>query len=457
MDNKYNVAVWKILTSVKELLYNYSHKKSFHINIEVMTVDGNIHMMNIDNANNNRFKLNKDILIYENSAILLNNIVKIKIKDLYDENLNNLIIEDMKYISTEELKSTYGRNMNKNRRVNEIKTIQDYINQNSKDIKTINFDSISYNPNINLIDDDKTGLVKDIDLDKNSSLRNDSKEMKLAKTMISNQINVLTSLHTSQDNISINPNPIKVTEDIEKTKSKSIINIDKTYLDGVLTNIDKVNNIVNTETIEILEILPINSYVNRNEILEKPLRLDPTGENYIGVVLDDGTFEPLKISSRTFNVLPKESNNVLVNINDCNTSNTVLKDIDCKEEEFLNDINIKYTDKVVKYEEENIKSINDMIKTSSSVINNIINEDDVYVVTEEGLNILNNISEIKHDLDSYSQLNKEIIDRENKKEMMPFKEDIIGSIEVVGNGFILVNNNEDITIYSTDKISSINN
>ena len=98
-----------------------------------------------------------------------------------------------------------------------------------------------------------------------------------------------------------------------------------------------------------------------------------------------------------------------------------------------------------------------MIKTSSSVINNIINEDDVYVVTEEGLNILNNISEIKHDLDSYSQLNKEIIDRENKKEMMPFKEDIIGSIEVVGNGFILVNNNEDITIYSTDKISSINN
>ena len=58
MDNKYNVAVWKILTSVKELLYNYSHKKSFHINIEVMTVDGNIHMMNIDNANNNRFKLN---------------------------------------------------------------------------------------------------------------------------------------------------------------------------------------------------------------------------------------------------------------------------------------------------------------------------------------------------------------------------------------------------------------
>ena len=41
--------------------------------------------------------------------------------------------------------------------------------------------------------------------------------------------------------------------------------------------------------------------------------------------------------------------------------------------------------------------------------------------------------------------------------MMPFKEDIIGSIEVVGNGFILVNNNEDITIYSTDKISSINN
>ena len=49
---------------------------------------------------------------------------------------------------------------------------------------------------------------------------------------------------------------------------------------------------------------PMNNYLSNEEIKNKPLRMDPTGDGFIGVVLDDGTFEPLKVSLETFTRTP---------------------------------------------------------------------------------------------------------------------------------------------------------
>lgn len=530
MENKYNVGILSILVSIKDSLNRYSYKKEFYLNLHIITTDGTTHRININNSNKDRFKINKNILIYENSAISLSNIVKITIQGSNDDSLNNMILEEIKYISTEEGNSSYSsnrNNRNNKRRINEIKNLQDYIKQNYGEIRSINCNSIMYNSNLSEIkeikegnvlnenttidtksknvlfsadievesenvissmDNDKKRLVKDIDIQEKLVLTNNSKEVNVAKPVRTNPIEVLTSLHTNQDNIGVNPNLTKVIEDIDKIKSKPIESIDKEYLSSVLSNIDKDINIINTQTIEILDIEPIHSYINKYEIAERPLRVDPTYENYIGVVLDDGTFEPLKLSLKTLTILPNEVNNILSNIDENNISNSIIKDININGNEILSDINIKYNDKVAQYEQENIKTIDDIIDISKATINNIINKDEtVSVVTKEVLDKINNINDIEYDLASNIdnivstnviksanileektnvissvELNKETIDviqsieTDNKRVTIPFKEDISGGIEFIGNGFILINEDNNITIYATDKISSIN-
>lgn len=114
-------------------------------------------------------------------------------------------------------------------------------------------------------------------------------------------------------------------------------------------------------------------------------------------------------------------------------------------------------------------------------------DETVSVVTKEVLDKINNINDIEYDLASNIdnivstnviksanileektnvissvELNKETIDviqsieTDNKRVTIPFKEDISGGIEFIGNGFILINEDNNITIYATDKISSIN-
>ena len=66
---------------------------------------------------------------------------------------------------------------------------------------------------------------------------------------------------------------------------------------------------------------PMNNYLSNEEIKNKPLRMDPTGDGFIGVVLDDGTFEPLKVSLETFTIIPNEAKNILANIESENIEN----------------------------------------------------------------------------------------------------------------------------------------
>ena len=233
---------------------------------------------------------------------------------------------------------------------------------------------------------------------------------------------------------------------------------------------------------------PMNNYLSNEEIKNKPLRMDPTGEGFIGVVLDDGTFEPLKVSLETFTIIPNEAKNILANIENENIENKVINNINIEKDEFVNSINVAYDNSVSKYKEEYIKPLNDILKTTKTIVNNIINEEDtISVVTKQGSEYINHIKDIKHDtvsnisgietaeviesidiLKDYGEvvddvkLNKDCVNAVNdiyvteQKFASCINEKIKGNLEFVRNGIMLINDDGELTIYSTNKISSIN-
>ena len=118
----------------------------------------------------------------------------------------------------------------------------------------------------------------------------------------------------------------------------------------------------------------------------------------------------------------------------------------------------------------------------------IINEEDtISVVTKQGSEYINNIKDIKHDIVSnisgietteviesidilkdYGEvvddvkLNKDCVNAVNdiyvteQKFASCINEKIKGNLEFVRNGIMLINDDGELTIYSTNKISSIN-
>ena len=163
-------------------------------------------------------------------------------------------------------------------------------------------------------------------------------------------------------------------------------------------------------------------------------------------------------------------------------TNTIEKD------EFINSINVDYDNSVLKYKEEYIKPLNDILKTTKTIVNNIINEEDtISVVTKQGTEYINHIKDIKHDtvsnisgietaeviesidiLKDYGEvvddvkLNKDCVNAVNdiyvteQKFASCINEKIKGNLEFVRNGIMLINDDGELTIYSTNKISSIN-
>ena len=255
-----------------------------------------------------------------------------------------------------------------------------------------------------------------------------------------------------------------------------------------LKNIDINEQIIKPKTVELMIIGPMNNYLSNEEIKNKPLRMDPTGDGFIGVVLDDGTFEPLKVSLETFTIIPNEAKNILANIENENIENKVINNINIEKDEFVNSINVAYDNSVSKYKEEYIKPLNDILKTTKIIVNNIINEEDtISVVTKQGSEYINHIKDIKHDtvsnisgietaeviesidiLKDYGEvvddvkLNKDCVNAVNdiyvteQKFASCINEKIKGNLEFVRNGIMLINDNGELTIYSTNKISSIN-
>ena len=530
--NYNNRSIEKMLNTIKELVDSSSNKEKFSVDLEITTTDGYTNKIQINKENESNLSIKKNIIMNDNVAISMENITKVKILNNNDNpNFKKLLIKEIKDSTIDEENNyRYTPNTRYSRAFAnkpKDKNIEDYIRRNYENIKNINYYAIKndnkirsienitseevlkYNTDLDIntkkslenveldksekgvvenITSEKKDIVKDIKIEKKKVLTDNCEEVEVSKPIKTNKIDVLSDIHAKNYNVVTNQSKTKVVKELNPKKLTSVVDIELTYVNNVIKDIDINEQIIKPETVELLIIGPMNNYLNKEEIQNRPLRVDPTGDGFIGVVLDDGTFEPLKASVETFTIIPNEAKNVLANIESKNISNTVVSNIDIEKDEFVNSINIDYDNNALRYNEEDIKPLNDILKTSKTTVNNIINEDEtISVVTKQGCEYINHIKDIKHDtvsnisgietveviksidiLKDYGEfvddvkLNKDYINVVNdidfKEENVAscINEKIKGSLEFVRNGIMLVDDDGELTIYATNKISSIN-
>ena len=534
MEKNYDTkSIAEVFMIIKELVYSRPYEEKFSVYVEIITTDGLSNKIKIANDKQNQIKINSNIIMYNKTAISLHDIVKIKIltNSIEDNTFKNIFIKELKNITIYNYKKAYNSNSSYQKRYNnrfKNKDIQSYIENNCKEIKSINHDGIKFdnyskkiinvdvedvlnnktsldikkknvldNVDINLeecnvinsIEKSTVNVIKGFDIEEKLVLTNNSKEVEVAKPVKIKEVEVITNLDTKEYNVVIDQGPTTAIKEITENKSEAIIGVIPSYLKGVIGNIDKEKQIIKPKTIDILGLEPINKYVDKNEVNGKPLQLDPTGERYIGVVLEDGAFEPLKIELKTVTVLQDGTINLLGNINKDSQIKQVVESIDELKADLLKSLNIEYTQNVAEYKEENLKQIKGIINTSSDIVNSITNKNDTaHVVTKDETELMRNIQKIHYnsiqkidDIKTVSviksarlvstqnsviedvKLNKEdtkvVKDIDTIDEKVPSiaKENIDGNVETVGDGIMVVNNdNLDITIYCTSKISSVN-
>ena len=166
----------------------------------------------------------------------------------------------------------------------------------------------------------------------------------------------------------------------------------------------------------------------------------------------------------------------------------MISKIDVCKSEAIDNIKVEYKNDLVEYREESIKDINDIITTSKEKVNSVLNYNDTAkAITKDKTEIINHINSIESsnistidnlkttkviDNINLETKTKDIVsDIEfNKKSEKVIKEipsiteynnlneeGINGSIELVGGGVMVVeDNNEDLIIYSTSKVTSVN-
>ena len=510
--NYNNRSIEKILNTIKELVDISSNKEKISVDLEITTTDGYTNKIQINKENDSNLSIKKNIIMNDNVAISMDNITKVKILNNNDNpNFKKLLIKEIQDSTIDEENNyRYDPNTGYSRAFSnklKDKNIEDYIRRNYKDIKNINYYAIKNDNQINSIENIKSEEVlkynTDLDVNTKKSLENielgknkksvveniTSEKKNVVKDVKIEKKKVLTSnINTKNCNVVTNQSKTKVVKELNPNKSTSVIDVKPTYVDNVIKNIDINQQIIKPKTVELMIIGPMNNYLNNEEIKDKPLRMDPTGDGFIGVVLDDGTFEPLKVSLETFTIIPNEAKNILANIESENIENKVINNINIEKDEFVNSINVTYDNSVSKYKEEYIKPLNDILKTTKTIVNNIINEEDtISVVTKQGSEYINNIKDIKHDIVSnisgietteviesidilkdYGEvvddvkLNKDCVNAVNdiyvteQKFASCINEKIKGNLEFVRNGIMLINDDGELTIYSTNKISSIN-
>lgn len=530
--NYNNRSIEKILNTIKELVDISSNKEKISVDLEITTTDGYTNKIQINKENNSNLAIKKNIIMNDNVAISMDNITKVKILNNNENpNFKKLLIKEIQDSTIDEENNyRYDPNTGYSRAFSnklKDKNIEDYIRRNYKDIKNINYYAIKNDNQINSIENikseevlkyntdldvntkkslenieldknkksvvenitsEKKNVVKDVKLEKKKILTSNCEEVEVSRPIKTNKIGVLSNISTKNCNVVTNQSKTKVVKELNPNKSTSVIDVNPTYVDNVIKNIDINQQIIKPKTVELMIIGPMNNYLSNEEIKDKPLRMDPTGDGFIGVVLDDGTFEPLKVSLETFTIIPNEAKNILANIENENIENKVINNINIEKDEFVNSINVAYDNSVLKYKEEYIKPLNDILKTTKIIVNNIINEEDtISVVTKQGSEYINNIKDIKHDIVSnisgietteviesidilkdYGEvvddvkLNKDCVNAVNdiyvteQKFASCINEKIKGNLEFVRNGIMLINDDGELTIYSTNKISSIN-
>ncbi|MDU6115482.1 MAG: hypothetical protein E6649_13795 [Paeniclostridium sordellii] len=542
MSDKYpnSTSITNVFNTVKSLVCNTVNIHNFFVPMLVLTDDGITTKIIISKSEENNISINENILIYKNKAINISSIVKIKI--LIDKIPSNKftfsLLKSLENLTIYNVNSPIDNFSNKKciNRFNVFSddcfnisyNIQDYILKNMKNIKDINFNMstncLNNNITVNTVHENilnsNTSLyatemetLENIDLDIDTLnvvssikefcdevitdikteeklvLTNNASEVEVSKPIDTEDIDVLTKIHTKNYSVAINPKPVKILNKVNQNQIESVTDINPYYSENTISNIDIQRQIIPPKTIEVLDLVPLNQCISKCSLDGKLLSLSPNGENCIGVFLDDGTFEPLKLSFKTFNVIPKDTFNLVGNIYRNQLKNSVTH-LDISKDCLLQSLDIGYGGNAIKYDDENIVSIKDLINTSKTTIKNITNDvDTTSVVTKNNLENINSIKNIKHDTIKYisdikmdpvvksiktiksthdviGDLNfdKNIssvvqcvdIVNNNIPSCCENTEKICGSVNFVGNDIMIVNNeNSDISIYSIPKINSV--
>lgn len=523
------------ITLIEDLSYIVGYEEYFFVPIAITTDDGSIVDMIISNSKDNTVLINNDVIVYKNTAINLSNITKIKIltqnipsssfKSLLLKKLGNLVAFDNISYNFNSLPNS--NEINSFNQFNSTSDIQDYISENIENIKTISFktplktshtldtkamyDSVlnettslditkeniltDVNIDINNIDvvshieKLNSNLVSNIETDEKLVLTDKSNEIEVSKPIDIEPIDVLTDLDISNYNLSINPTPTSAINKLNASTIDCLSDIDIFNLTNTLSNIDENTQIVKTNTIEVLGFSPINKSVNKSELDGRPLIVDPTGERYIGVVLDDGTFEPLKIDMKKLTVIEENVNNLLGNIDVKSQLNNTISSVSKNYTPVINDIEVNYNTKLTEYNSKNIASLDSSIKMKKEQIKNITNSPESSKVVCKGnfetitsLNRIDktdishvtnveyntaidklNVKKNKHYIVEDLTLNKKVSNVLSSFELCNIDhlsksyENINGTVDYVGNGIVIVSNNDsNVTIYPITKISVIN-
>lgn len=532
MDKYYDAkSVENVLAMLKGVVHNISNT-DFYLSVDITTTEGLCKTVKISNDSNEEIEINKNIIIYNNTAISLRDIIKMKVSldNLEDKNLKNLLYKRLKSIAMYNTKSPQSRSQGLNRRYNykqEDDDIENYIQKNYSNIKTISYNGIkdesksitmnvevrdvlstdsavevrkeavieSVNTSfeksnvVNDIEENVIEVINEIDFEQKHVLTKDAKEVEVAKPIQTKEVEVVNNLDILEYEVMVNPTPTTLVKEVKPNSLEVIEELEINNINGAIVDINKEKQIVKAKRVEILGIEPINQYVDKRELSGKILRFDPTDENYIGVVLDDGTFEPLKIELKSYNVLDDDTVNYIANIDKDNQVKTIVKDVKTYKKDVVENISVEYNDDVVEYSGKKVRQMNDIIRASKETINSVENKSEtVKVVTKEKTDIINNISNVNNievskiekintipvidDIEVETKTKPVISDVTlNKKNEAVIKsiesitedkqdlvsDNIEGSIELVGGGIMVVEDDkENITIYSTSKIKSVN-
>jgi hypothetical protein len=533
-------SIINIFHTVEELVCDVVNKDEFYVPIAITTEDGLVNTIEISNSKEDNFSVNKNIILYKNKAINLNKIVKIKIltENINSNKLKTLLLNSLGNLTIYNYDNINEPACTRKRRVQNFNAyttdefdtndnIQDYIIKNMKNIKTINYNKASNNASnyitantskenvlnsdtnlyikrkstledvdldidtlnvVSSIKKDTQNILTDIKTEEKLVLTNNSEEVEVSKPINTQNINVLSDINIKNCNIATNQSPSQAINKINQNQMDAITHITPYYLEDTISSIDIQRQIIPPKTVEVLDLIPASRYVSKHELDGKLLRLDPTGENYIGVFLDDGSFEPLRLTFKTFNVIPEDTINIVGNIYRSQLRK-VLTNLDISKDPILESIDISYNNNLLEYQPEGMLPLNELITTSKSTIKNITNEvETASVITKNRYEVVNSVKNIEHDtIDNVgdiklepvvnsielSKSNQQLIDDIdldknsstvvknleiiNNKISSTATESINGVVEFAGNGLMVVNNEDsDISIYSIPKLSSVN-
>lgn len=531
-------SIMNIFHTVEELVFDVVNKDDFYVPITITTEDGLINTIEVSNSKEDTFSINKNIILYKNKAINLNNIVKIniftdnissnKIKTLLLNSLGKLTLYSYSTEPTSKSRrSVKAFNAYTNDEFDKNDNIQDYIIKNMKNIRSVNYNKAStnasnyitsnkskenvLNSNTNLyinkretledvdLDIDKLNVVSSIEKDTQNILTkieteeklvltNNSEKIEVSKPISTQNINVLNDINIKNCNVATNQSPAQAVNKINQNQINAVTHITPYYVEDTISNIDIQRQIIPPKSVEVLDLIPVNRYISKHELDGKLLRLDPAGNNYIGVFLDDGTFEPLRLTFKTFDVIPDETINLVGNIYRSQLKK-VVSNLDIYTDPLLESLDISYNNNLSKYQPESVLPLNKLITTSKSTIKNITNEvETASVVSRNSYEVVNSVKNIEHGtienigdikmssvvkavdpiksvqpliddiyLDKKTSALIKNVDITNNKLNSTSSEEINGVVEFAGNGIMVVNNDDsNISIYSIPKIISVN-